>query len=224
MNNSSQPPVPSPRPQTIAPPPTPSSEYAYSNLPPQELPPVTTHEYPGGPLGRAGLETKPRLILLTSVGTLWGFAIGSFLGGQQAGLQYLAENAHRLPTTVQGWYFYHKTKNYRMALGGIKRGAKFAGRTGGLCLMYGAIEAGLDDIRGEADVANSVIAGVTAGTIFSAITRLTRGSFRYSVLFGAAFGLATGGLSDLHRYATGHPPSYVQWLKHKVSKEDQKDH
>lgn len=118
---------------------------------------------------RAGLRTKPRLVLLTTVGCFWGFSIGSFLGGRQAGLQYLAENAHRLPTTVQGWYFYHKTKNYRMMLGGIKRGMQYAVRTGGLCLVYGAIEAGLDDIRGEADVANSVVAGLTTGTLFSTL-------------------------------------------------------
>ncbi|KAF7725041.1 hypothetical protein EC973_000448 [Apophysomyces ossiformis] len=121
------------------------------------------------PIGRAGLATKPRLILMTSVGSFWGFAIGSYLGGRQSGLQYLAENAHRLPTTVQGWYFYHKTKNYRMMLGGIKRGTRFAARTGALCLLYGGIEAGLDDIRGEPDVFNSITAGVTTGALFSAL-------------------------------------------------------
>ncbi|KAI8148160.1 hypothetical protein BJV82DRAFT_594819 [Fennellomyces sp. T-0311] len=171
--------------------------------------PTTTSNEPTTLTGRASLTVSQRLILMTCVGSFWGFSIGSFIGGRHAGLQYLAENAHRLPTTVQGWYFYHKTKNYRVALGGIKRGAKYAVRTGGLCVMYGAIEAGLDHVRGEPDVANSVTAGVISGSIFSAMTKLSRGSVRYSLLFGAAFGLVTGGLSDIHRYISGNPPGYI---------------
>lgn len=125
-------------------------------------------------LVRAGLATKPRLLLMTTIGTFWGFSIGAFLGGRQSGLQYLAENAHKLPTTVQGWYFYHKTKNYRMMLGGVKRGLKFAGKTGGLCLLYGSVEAAIDDVRGEADVLNSVTAGIATGTIFSTLSKMKR--------------------------------------------------
>ncbi|ORX45466.1 hypothetical protein DM01DRAFT_239652, partial [Hesseltinella vesiculosa] len=139
-------------------------------------------------LTRAGLTVKPRLVAMTGMGSLWGFGIGAFLGGRQSGLQYLAENAHRLPTTVQGWYFYHKTKNYRVMLGGIKRGARYAFKTGGLCLVYGAIEAGMDDIRGEADVFNSVAAGISTATLFASLTKLPRSSFRYSMLFGAMLG------------------------------------
>lgn len=121
--------------------------------------------------GRAGLNTVPRLITMTGIGSFWGFALGAYLGGRQSGLQYLAENAHRLPTTVQGWYFYHKTKNYRVALGGIKRGVRYAFRTGGLCFVYGALEAGLDDVRGEADLFNSIVAGVGSGALFSALSK-----------------------------------------------------
>ncbi|KAI9487751.1 MAG: hypothetical protein EXX96DRAFT_535879 [Benjaminiella poitrasii] len=168
---------------------------------------------------RAGIATKPRLLLMTSIGSFWGFSIGAFLGARQSGLQYLAENAHKLPTTVQGWYFYHKTKNYRMMLGGIKRGVRYAGKTGGLCLLYGTLEATMDDIRGEADVLNSVTAGVTTGTLFSLLTRLTRGSFRYSIAFGAVFGLAAGGLSDLYRYAAGDTPSWLSTTSSPSSKD-----
>jgi hypothetical protein len=120
---------------------------------------------------RAGITAKPRLILMGSIGGLWGFAIGSYLGGKQTAFQYLAENAHKLPTTVQGWYFYHKTKNYKVILGGIKRGARMAIPTGAICLAYGAIEAGIDDIRKEADVFNSVMAGMGTGFLFSAMSK-----------------------------------------------------
>lgn len=154
--------------------------------PPPQGPPLTTinenngHEAPlesetqitAGPvITRAGVAAQPRLVLMTSIGALWGFAIGSYLGGKQTSFQYLAENAHRLPTTVQGWYFYHKTKNYKVILGGIKRGARMAIPTGAICLAYGAIEAGLDDVRKEADVFNSVMAGMGTGVLFSAMSK-----------------------------------------------------
>ncbi|CAO3639137.1 unnamed protein product [Cunninghamella blakesleeana] len=96
---------------------------------------------------------------------------------------------------------------------------KYALKTGGLCLLYGGIEAGLDEIRGEADIVNSFTAGITTGALFSVITKLTKGSFRYSLAFGALFGLATGGLSDLHKYASDSPPKYIQWLSKKVKKD-----
>ncbi|KAI8061503.1 uncharacterized protein B0P05DRAFT_590666 [Gilbertella persicaria] len=185
-----------------------SQDSSFTNVPPDTILVNYNSNQEKPVLLRAGLATKPRLLLMTSVGGFWGFSMGAFLGARQSGLQYLAENAHKLPTTVQGWYFYHKTKNYRMMLGGIKRGIRFAGKTGGLCLLYGGIESALDDVRGEPDVLNSVVAGVTTGTIFSVLTRLSRGSFRYSMMFGAVFGLAAGGLSDLHRYASGDTPSY----------------
>lgn len=47
-----------------------------------------------------------------------------------------------------------------------------------------------------------------AQLILGIIAKLTRGSFRYSVMFGAVFGLAAGGLSDLHKYVSGDTPTY----------------
>ncbi|ORZ23521.1 hypothetical protein BCR42DRAFT_367307 [Absidia repens] len=196
--------------------PVPPSNQQQPSLPTQLMKNESMPVY--DPLSRAGLSPKARLLVFSTVGGFWGFGIGAFIGGRQSGLQYLAENAHRLPTTVQGWYFYHKTKNYRVMLGGVKRGMRFAVKTGGLCLLYGLVEAGLDDVRGEADIANSVAAGVTTGAIFSSITKLSRGSFRYSLIFGALFGLATGGLSDLHKTVSGTPPSYVNYISGKIKK------
>lgn len=164
-----------PTPQVSVSPPLPTStspeNYNFTSVPPTIINYDEIEHYEPAGLARAGLYTKPRLLLMTSVGGFWGFSMGAFLGARQSGLQYLAENAHKLPTTVQGWYFYHKTKNYRMMLGGVKRGIRFAGKTGGLCLLYGSLEAALDDVRGEADVVNSVTAGVATGSIFSALSK-----------------------------------------------------
>jgi hypothetical protein len=37
-------------------------------------------------------------------------------------------------------------------------------------------------------------------------------------MFGAMFGLAAGGLSDLHRYASGDTPAYGHWLASMMKK------
>lgn len=47
-------------------------------------------------------------------------------GGRAAGLRFLAENAHNPPKTVRGWYFYNKTKNYRMMWAGLRDGTRGA--------------------------------------------------------------------------------------------------
>lgn len=168
----------------------PSNPILYTPFPPlpttmttiQDTQATAKPEIECDPLSRAGLSPKARLLVLSGVGGFWGFGIGAILGGRQSALQYLAENAHRLPTTVQGWYFYHKTKNYRVMLGGVKRGVKYVIKTGGLCLLYGGIEAGLDEIRGEADIVNSVTAGVTTGALFSVISNIYVYLFIYSLL------------------------------------------
>ncbi|CBQ71897.1 conserved hypothetical protein [Sporisorium reilianum SRZ2] len=67
-----------------------------------------------------------------------GLVSGVLTSGKRAGLVFMAENAHRLPDTVQGWYFYSKTKNYKVLLGAAKGGLKQGSRLGiwttGFCL------------------------------------------------------------------------------------------
>ncbi|BFZ59739.1 hypothetical protein YB2330_000755 [Saitoella coloradoensis] len=76
------------------------------------------------------------------------FLMGMYTGGKKTALQYLAENSHRLPKTQQGWYFYHKTKNYKVMLGGIQAGVKAAARVSGWTATYVLTEAGIDYVRG----------------------------------------------------------------------------
>lgn len=62
-----------------------------------------------------------------------GFLNGASRSGRTASRVFLAENAHRTPSTYQGWYFYNKTKNYHVILksvqGGLKRGFVYASVT-----------------------------------------------------------------------------------------------
>ncbi|KAH8105943.1 hypothetical protein BXZ70DRAFT_872790, partial [Cristinia sonorae] len=76
------------------------------------------------------LTIPSRYYLLPGAAITVGTTIGLFRGSRTASLRFLAENAHRPPTTVQGWYFYNKTKNYRVILGGLKGAAADAFRLG----------------------------------------------------------------------------------------------
>ena len=71
-------------------------------------------------------ERRVSPLVLPVVCASAGMALGVYRGGRMASLRFLAENAHRAPKTVKGWYFYNKTKNYRMLYGGLKAGAKDA--------------------------------------------------------------------------------------------------
>jgi len=59
-----------------------------------------------------------------------GTAIGLVRGSRAAGLRFLAENAHRPPTTVQGWYFYNKTKKLQDDVGRVKQGRNGRSKAG----------------------------------------------------------------------------------------------
>ena len=72
------------------------------------------------------VERQVSPLVLPVVCASAGMALGVYRGGRMARLRFLAENAHRAPKTVKGWYFYNKTKNYRMMYGGLKEGAKDA--------------------------------------------------------------------------------------------------
>lgn len=58
------------------------------------------------PQGSAG----PSLAIIPTTAFLLGFAAGAYNNASRAGLIFMAENAHRRPDTVQGWFFYNKTK------------------------------------------------------------------------------------------------------------------
>ncbi|THV05510.1 hypothetical protein K435DRAFT_602763, partial [Dendrothele bispora CBS 962.96] len=69
-----------------------------------------------------------------------GATIGFVRGARATGLRFLAENAHRPPRTVRGWYFYNKTKNYRVLLGGMKSAAKESSKLIATSLVWVGVE------------------------------------------------------------------------------------
>ncbi|KAF9920379.1 hypothetical protein FBU30_009817 [Linnemannia zychae] len=135
-------------------------------------PSSTTYDLSKNPLlNRIGLEPMKRIFLITASASFWGLILGGIMGSRHSGMQYLAENAHRLPKNMEGWYFYHKRKNYRMALGGIQKGVVYAAKTGAIVGLFEVLEASADFYRGGADVFNSMMAGLASGGLFAAISK-----------------------------------------------------
>ena len=125
------------------------------------------------------LNIPPRMYQIPATGVALGSAIGIMRGGRAASLRFLAENAHRPPRTVQGWYFYKKTKNYRVMLGGLKGAAKEGGRLGAITTGYVVLEQG---IGGEW---KEILAGAGTGLLFGAVNR---GIWKQSACLGLVMG------------------------------------
>lgn len=90
------------------------------------------------------IGVRQDLILIPLSSFIIGFVSGLLTQSRLAGRQFLAENAHRLPTTVQGWYFYTKTKNYRVMYGGITGGLKTGARLGAWTVVFVGLQEGIE--------------------------------------------------------------------------------
>ncbi|KAF8974604.1 hypothetical protein BDZ97DRAFT_1911772 [Flammula alnicola] len=112
------------------------------------------------------LTIPRRVMLVPATAFIVGTAIGITRGGRTASLRFLAENAHRPPTTVQGWYFYKKTKNYKVMLGALKGAGAEATKLTALGLTYVGIEEGVE--RMGWGPAKHVGAAVGTAIVFSA--------------------------------------------------------
>jgi hypothetical protein len=113
------------------------------------------------------LTIPPRFYLVPGAAVIAGTAIGLMRGSQMASLRFLAENVHRPPTTVQGWYFYNKTKNYKVLLGGLKGAGAEASKLAVVALGWVSIEEGLERVGwGQAKEVGAAVG--TAG-MFSAV-------------------------------------------------------
>ena len=113
------------------------------------------------------IDIPRRYYLLPGAAVLTGITIGLFRGSRASSLRFLAENAHRAPKTVRGWYLYNKSKNYRVLLGGLKGAGADATKLGLTAAGWVAVEEGctrlgLDDVR-------EVAAGLGTGVLFGAV-------------------------------------------------------
>ncbi|KIR67162.1 hypothetical protein I314_02375 [Cryptococcus bacillisporus CA1873] len=141
--------------------------------------------------GAISLTVPTNLIMLPAAAALVGLSIGFIRGGSRARLRFLVENAHRKPKTVQGWYFYTKTRNYRVFFGALKAGGKYAlglgGATAGFVLVDESVGWAREQVFGP------------AGEIQGAVAQ-----------DGDAFGLGQGEGSQVKRKA-GWRKGEVKW-------------
>ncbi|GAA5842331.1 hypothetical protein JCM9279_005347 [Rhodotorula babjevae] len=159
------------------------------------------------------LGPYPSLVVLAPTSAfLFGFTSGLVSSSKLAAKQFLAENAHRLPTTVQGWYFYQKTKNYRVMWAGIKGGLRTGGRlalwTGAFLTLEETVDSGLrsavqlvQPTAGDEALGTKAGAGAIAGVGMAAAAswwyRLSRHTVPRRLALGLALGGVAGGAVDL---------------------------
>ncbi|PVG03454.1 hypothetical protein CPB86DRAFT_694841 [Serendipita vermifera] len=144
---------------------------------------------------RINTNVDPRMFLLPAIGATTGLALGLFRGAGNAKLRYIAENAHKRPTTVRGWYFYNKTKNYQMMWAGLKEGSKEAVKLASMGLLWAGIEEVVKQYAPSLEPEKEFVAGLGTAATFSAITRLgARTASRVLILGGL-----TGGIMSMLR-------------------------
>jgi len=161
---------------------------------------------------RFGLPFAIRLPLAASLSCVAGMALGLSHGSQTAGLRFRAENAHRLPTTPTGWYLYHKSKNYNMALGGVKEGLKMGAKVGFWTAGFFGIEEMFDRYRGTKDFLNTVLASLSVAGGFSLWNRFPVTTAARTAKSGLAIGLAYGLIQDAIGAVKGRRLGYVDLI------------
>ncbi|KAM0753039.1 hypothetical protein T439DRAFT_378779 [Meredithblackwellia eburnea MCA 4105] len=167
----------------------------------------------------AGLRQD--LILIPTSAWILGFVSGLLTSSKLAARQFLAENAHRLPTTVQGWYFYQKTKNYRVIysglVGGLKTGTRLGVWTGAFVGLEEFLERGSrryimraregEDLQFPTRWASGGLAGLGLAGAAGQIYRLSRFGGGRRLVLGLSLGVLAGGSHDLRDWMKTKLPS-----------------
>ncbi|KAF2840894.1 hypothetical protein M501DRAFT_1023243 [Patellaria atrata CBS 101060] len=159
-----------------------------------------------------------RAVLSTSAGFFCGVVLGMTQGGLMAGLRYRAENAHRLPKSQTGWFLYHKTKNYHVALGAVREGALMGIKVGIWTLLFFTIEEAVDRLReglGEKDAVNTVCAGLGSAGAFSLWNKFPLPTAARTARIGLLAGIGFGFIQDVLYLARGNRLWYVDLVNYR---------
>ena len=190
---------------------------------------------------RLSLPFPLRLTGFLTASGIAGFFLGTIHGSNESGLRFRAENAHRLPHSQTGWYLYHKSKNYHVALGGIKEGFKMAGRLSVLMGVFvvgeefvdrgrGAVVRTWRDVRGRngirelreledetpagnRDFVSTLLAGVGTGGAYAVWHGFQLPTAVRLMKMGAKVGLVYGVMQDAVGLLRGRRLGYVEFIK-----------
>lgn len=159
---------------------------------------------------RFHLIPKDRIGAIATISGTLGAGVGMYEGVKLSSLRYLSENAHRLPRTVGGWYFYHKKKNYVMITSGCKQavntGLKYA--TG--VSAFFILEAAIDEVRHTKDFLSTTAAGAFVAFAHGTYKKMSPVQRILHVRKGALLALALGIGEDLMIYSRGGDPWYAR--------------
>ena len=159
---------------------------------------------------RLGLPPTFRVFSLAFTASLVGVMGGLMHGWKTSSLRYLASNSHRLPTTYNGWFFYHKRKMYYCLKQGMMVGFKTGGKLGGFVGCIFAVEAGFDRIRGVNDFGNTMMAVCLPGFAYSWWHRMPRVQANDFIRKGGRVGIFFGLLEDFFQYVRGADVWYLR--------------
>ncbi|KAG2118970.1 uncharacterized protein F5147DRAFT_667676 [Suillus discolor] len=143
---------------------------------------------------------ESRYFILPASAALVGVFIGAVRGSRLASLRFLAENAHRPPKTIRGWYLYNKTKNYKRMAAGLLSGGKEGVKLGVTALVWVGIEDGLGRCGAGFDDLKEVGAGVGTAGAFSIVYRLRWRTASRALLLGSIIGGGMGFLRWAREY------------------------
>ncbi|CAH7685788.1 hypothetical protein BY996DRAFT_7073675 [Phakopsora pachyrhizi] len=140
----------------------------------------------------------------TACAAIIGFASGATTSAKFSGLQFTAENLHRLPKTKADWYFFQKTKNYKVILGGIfggfKVGAKLGFWTSGFCCLKEAFtHSGISLIEKNKFLAGG-LSGLTVAISSSYFYKLQPIFLPSRLFIGSFLGLLAGAGEDARTF------------------------
>lgn len=119
------------------------------------------------PPDRLSLTPRNRILLAATSAGMIGGVLGLSHGSNMTSLRFRAENAHRLPTSQQGWFLYHKSKNYAVALGGVKEAARMSTRLAVWTSLFLITEEVIDRSRHNRTALSTVVAGLSTAGAFS---------------------------------------------------------
>ncbi|WPH01704.1 Hypothetical protein R9X50_00455600 [Acrodontium crateriforme] len=182
---------------------------------------------------RLSLPYPFRLPLGMTAAGLAGFVLGVSHGSSEAALRFRAENAHRFPTTQTGWYLYHKSKNYNVALEGIFEGFRMGFKQAFWVALFISMEECVDrgrtglvrqwkmfkgrpydvEVVASRDFVSSVLAGLGTAGAFSVYNRFPVYTTTRMAKMGAKAGLVFGVVQDLLSMLRGRHLGYVDFVK-----------
>ena len=132
---------------------------------------------------------------------------GGFLGAMatvhQSSLQYTVEHAHAKPSTQQGWYIYHRRKNFVLLWQFLKQGGYYGGKFGAWMGLFFGVDVALDVVRRQRiEWWHGPVAGLTVTGLFNTVYGFWRqpALVKPSLMMGLGTGLAYSAVQYVDQY------------------------